>query len=58
MNKTIVLIISSISLFFEIFVSKAEAWENELTHPSITQKAAERSVLAGDYLKTQLEFKQ
>jgi alpha-tubulin suppressor-like RCC1 family protein len=32
----------------------AIAWENQLTHPAITKNSAERSVLAGDYLQTQL----
>jgi hypothetical protein len=45
-------------LLFGILASKAIAWENHLTHPKITEKAVERSVLAGDYLKTQLEYKQ
>lgn len=32
----------------------AIAWENQLIHPAITKNSAERSVLAGDYLQTQL----
>jgi hypothetical protein len=48
MKKTV------ISLLFGILAQQVIAWENELTHPAITQEAVERSVLAGDYLQTQL----
>jgi len=37
-----------------LFISKAIAWENQVTHPAITGSAVERSVLASDYLQTQL----
>ncbi|MBN2019090.1 MAG: hypothetical protein JW749_02560 [Sedimentisphaerales bacterium] len=43
-------------LFFGILASNAIAWENHLTHPTITEKAVERSVLAGDYFQTQLDL--
>ncbi len=54
MNKSITLALFSILLLFEILPSNAVAWENEKTHPAITDKAVKLSVLGGDYLQTQL----
>jgi len=57
-NVAVVSTVSFFLLLFGLTPTKAIAWENMLTHPAITQIAAERSVLAGDYLKTKLELKQ
>lgn len=45
-----------ILLFCGVQVSNVIAWEGKFTHRAITKKAVERSVLAGDYLETQLDY--
>jgi hypothetical protein len=39
-------------------VSDVIAWENEFTHTAITKEAVEESVLAGNYLQTQLGLQE
>ena len=50
-SETIILFVL---LFCGLTATSALAWENQKTHPAITKEAVERSILAGDYLKTQL----
>ncbi|MFA5553107.1 MAG: hypothetical protein WCZ89_10425 [Phycisphaerae bacterium] len=47
---------SLISVFY-IIAPNAIAWENQKTHPAITEKAVERSIL-GDFLQNQMGFNE
>jgi hypothetical protein len=46
--------ISCIIAICGLRISTVVGWENEFTHPALTEEAVERSVLAGDYLQMQL----
>jgi hypothetical protein len=54
MNKKL-FILSLVMFLCAVQTSNVIAWENEFTHPALTEKTVERSDL-DDYLKTQLEM--
>jgi hypothetical protein len=51
-----VIVIFAVLILYAILAQDTIAWKNLLTHPAITKKAVDRSVLSGNYLKTQLGF--
>ena len=57
MKNIILFTITFIILFYGLWITKAIAWENNKTHPAITQKATDNSVL-DVYLQNQLEMSQ
>ena len=53
MNKKL-FILSLVMSLCAVQTSNVIAWENEFTHPALTEKTVGRSVLAEDYLEMQL----